>query len=165
MDIIFQIGATEKLTGGSDAYVHRVREVFNVKGNDKEVASVRLPVGSWVVSAKAVVLANWGSQNFTQAAALQNVVCRLTASSMDRLGVADSANDRSTNSVTPSPAASAREGFNNEVSHYETISLLLGVEFKSGGFVVMSADSPENVSFSDIVISAIRVNSLTIESI
>ena len=44
MDIIFKIDATEKFTGGSDAYVHRVKEAY-FKGKDQEVAALHLPAG------------------------------------------------------------------------------------------------------------------------
>jgi hypothetical protein len=42
---------------------------------------------------------------------------------------------------------------------------MLGVDLKGGGRVRLSADSQDRVGFTDIVISAIRVNNLTIDAI
>ena len=165
MDIIFKIDATEKFTGGSDAYVHRVKQFLNVKGKNKEVATLHLPTGHWVVSAKAGLLSNFSDSD--PGSWYQVVRCWLTVDSLDRLGVANSAEDRTANSMThvPVPLPGGAVGEGHEAYHYETTTLLLGVDLKSGGYVRLIADSNYNVTFTDIVISAIRVNSLTIETI
>jgi hypothetical protein len=61
VDIAFKFEGTEKFTGGSDAYVRRVKGDIHIKGKDKEVAALRLPAGQWIVSAKAVMTASSAS--------------------------------------------------------------------------------------------------------
>ena len=83
-------------------------------------------------------------------------------------GMAVAAEDRSATSMThvPVPLTPAQGGGEgDEGSHYETTTLLLGAELKSGGYVRLIANCSTKVAFSDIVISAIRVNNLTIETV
>jgi hypothetical protein len=162
VDIIFKFEATEKFTGGSDAYVRQVKGPVRVKGKEKEVAALRLPAGHWVVTAKAVMqsLLHDGSEF-----ALTPVVrTRLWASELTPLVAASLfPEDHAVNSLTDVTATGAGQPA-TEAYHFETTALVLGVDFRSGGYVQLSAETSDGAAFSDIVISAIRVNSLTVEA-
>jgi hypothetical protein len=157
MDFIFNIEATKKPGAGSDAYVHRSSVVGIKKGGEQEVASLQLPPGDWVVTAKAVVEARHVEERF------QKVKCRLVVTSMDRRFFPGSSEDTAQASLTP---VFMRESGGNEVLHCATVTLILGVELTSVGFVTLSGQNTNGSTlFTDIVISAIRVNSLTVDSI
>jgi hypothetical protein len=97
------------------------------------------------------------------AALLQDVQCHLTANELVPAITGGSAEDASANSVTPVAAAGAGDS-SNEILHFETTALLLGVDLRTGGYIRLSADAHESMVFTDIVISAIRVNGLTVEA-
>jgi hypothetical protein len=160
VDIVFKIEATEKFTGGSDAYVRQVKGPVRVKGREKEVAALRLPAGHWVVTAKAVMQSLLGSGEYAQTPVVRT---RLTASELSPVIAASFPEDHAVNSLT-SVTATGAGGSATEAYHFETTTLLLGVDFRSGGYVQLSADTSDGAGFSDIVISAIRVNSLTVEA-
>jgi hypothetical protein len=132
MDIIFQIGETERTVGpferfrgGTDAYVRRVKEVHIMgQENEKQVAALRLPAGHWVVFAKANL------QSDTPVGREVDARCLLKVSSADGTGAAESTEDITRSSLTPV----ARVGGTQDVYHYETTTLLLGAELKDGGY-------------------------------
>jgi hypothetical protein len=157
VDIVFKFDGVEAFTGGSDAYVRRVKGPVYVRGRGQEVAALRLPAGKWVVSAKAVLMA---TSNTPDAVAVRTVHSRLVASELSK--VLAGAEDEAVNSLTPVPRVNEDGG--NEVSHYDTTALLLGVDLRTGGNVSLSADTNEQALYREVVISAIRVNSLSIDA-
>jgi hypothetical protein len=79
--------------------------------------------------------------------------------------LAGGSEDKALNSLTLVPAGPlAAELGGNEVRHRDTTSLLLGVDLRTGGYAQLLADTNEVVLFREVVISAIRVSSLTIEA-
>jgi hypothetical protein len=162
MDIIFQFGP-EMVAGGSDAYVHRVNTAHADRGTDREIAACHLPSGQWVISAKAVLVQTHKEP--------QTVHFQLRVEPPHAVvaGQGPYAQDNAYASATlvPVPQAPpfAEGSFGSETSHFETVSLMLGVDLKGGGRVRLAVDCQERMGFIDIVISAIKVKSLTLETV
>lgn len=162
MDFIFQFGP-EMVAGGSDAYVHRVNSAFADRGTNKEVAAFGLPSGKWVVSAKAVLFQTHKNP--------QEVHCRLTVEPPYYVLAEQGpyAQDNAYVSMTlvpyPQEPPYAEGSLGSEGQHRETVSLMLGVDLKGGGRVRLAVDCRERIGLSDIVISAIKVNSLTLATV
>lgn len=162
MDIIFQFGP-EMVAGGSDAYVHRVNTAHADKGANKEIAACYLPSGQWVISAKAVLMQTHKDP--------QTVHFRLTVEPPYAVVVGQGpyAQDDAYVSATlvpyPQQPPYAEGSFGSEGHHHETVSLMLGVDLKGGGRVRLAVDCQERTGFRDIVISAIKVKSLTLATV
>jgi hypothetical protein len=162
MDIIFQFGP-EMVAGGSDAYVHRVNTAHADRGTNKEIAACHLPSGQWVISAKAVLFQTHKNP--------QTVHCRMTVEPLSYVlaGQAPYAEDNAYVSMTlvpyPQSPPYAEGSLGSEGQHHETVSLMLGVNLQGGGRVRLAVDCQERMGLSNIVISAIKVKSLTLETV
>jgi hypothetical protein len=165
-NVIINIGdAIGRIEPGSfmpkDAYVLRVAKAqLNPQGAPYTARLCRpleLPAGYWVISAKAVM--RWEPRE-DSGPVIKKLTLRVYTTPEEA-----GASDEAMVSLPLSKLAGGVEGsvYEQEEIHYETATLLMAAHLRTGGQVNFFTSEPR-VKHTNIVISAIRVASLDVES-